>query len=262
MFGWFKSRRRKKILARACPKQWMEYLDKNVTTWSQLDRQQQQQLIQCVQIFVAEKRFEGCGGMQINDEVKVTIAGQACMLLLGIEHDYYRNVKDIVVYPSGYKVPTESINSQGIVEPDTIHALGQAWLDGPVILSWDNVRRGGFDPRDGHNLVYHEFAHKLDMLDDLINGTPPMANRKQYDHWAEVMTAAFERLQQQHERGRATLIDQYGTTNEAEFFAVATECFFEKPTQMLRKHPDLYDALHQFYKQHPAERGDRQQTTS
>jgi Mlc titration factor MtfA (ptsG expression regulator) len=123
-----------------------------------------------------------------------------------------------------------------------------------VILSWDSVRYEGKHPREGRNVVFHEFAHQLDMLDGLINGTPPLKGRDQYRRWQEVMTAEYRRLIHESEQGRATLLDQYGTTNEGEFFAVATECFFDRPVEMAQRHPRLYELLRDYFRQDPAAR--------
>jgi Mlc titration factor MtfA (ptsG expression regulator) len=123
-----------------------------------------------------------------------------------------------------------------------------------VVLSWDSARHGAYDPKDGRNLVFHEFAHKLDMLDGFVNGTPPLKSRNAYRIWSEVMTREFERLQDAAERRRATVLDKYGATNEAEFFAVATECFFERGVKLEKKHPELYEVLQGYYRQDPARR--------
>ncbi len=131
---------------------------------------------------------------------------------------------------------------------------GQAVYRGPVILSWAEVRDEGRDPRRGHNVVFHEFAHQLDMLDGVINGTPPLPTAEQRERWKRVMTEEYRKLLDASAHGRATLLDQYGTTNEGEFFAVATECFFDRPADMERRHPELYDLLRTYYRQDPAAR--------
>lgn len=213
---------------------------------------EQQHLRNLTQVFVEEKDWEGCGGLEIDDEVRVTIAGQACLLLLGLDHVLYRNVGAILVYPSTV-LPT-SMGYDGQVQRGPMPILGQAVYRGPVILVWDAVKRGGAHPRDGHNVVYHEFAHKLDMLDGTVNGTPPLHTKEQYAKWAAVCTAEFNDLRQRSERGRKTFLDPYGGVNEAEFFAVATEYFFDQPVQMRRGHEALYEVLMSFYNQDPAER--------
>jgi Mlc titration factor MtfA (ptsG expression regulator) len=142
-------------------------------------------------------------------------------------------------------------DSAGVVAEGRAN-LGEAWPSGPVILSWDSVLGGAHDPDDGHNLVFHEFAHKLDMLDGLADGTPPLPERAQFAVWVRTMTAEFERLRAETEHGRATVLDTYGATNPAEFFAVVTECFFERSRELREKHPQLYGVLRDYYLQDPA----------
>ncbi len=142
----------------------------------------------------------------------------------------------------------------GLIHVGGSGRLGEAWYRGPVILSWADARAGGQDPRDGQNVVLHEFAHQLDMLDGSADGIPPLPAGEPTRHWRTVMKAEYERLVRESERGRATLLDEYGATSEAEFFAVATECFFEKPLPLSREHPELYGVLSDFYRQDPAKR--------
>lgn len=200
-------------------------------------------------VFVAEKQFVGCNGLEVTDEVRVTIAAQACVLLIGLRQDVYPNVSEVLVYPSSYFAQA----SDGLIVSQS-HRLGEAHAQhrGPVVLAWDSARHGGYDPRDGRNLVYHEFAHKLDFLDGLADGTPVFDDRAAFERWVDVMTRHYEALCDAAERGKATLLDKYGATNPAEFFAVATECFFEKPDQLHKRHSDLYAVLRDFYKQDPA----------
>ena len=144
------------------------------------------------------------------------------------------------------------VRSPRLVASGPIALLGEAHSLGPVVLAWDRVLRDAQRPRDGHNLVYHEFAHKLDMLDGDADGTPPLATREQRRRWQEVCEAAFLDLRERKSRGQQTFIDEYGATNEAEFFAVVTEHFFDQPTALRREEPALYDVLREFYRQDPA----------
>lgn len=252
IFNWLKRRRRERILAAPFPAEWLEHLKKNVAVYDLLSPTQQSKLRDDLRIFIAEKSWEGCGGLTLTDEVKVAVAAQACLLVLGVEHDYFRRVETILVYPSAYRTPDGEVGPDGVVHEDS-GRLGEAWHGGPVVLGWNAVRVGGQDPRDGRNLVFHEFAHQLDFLDGLADGTPPLRSAEQYRRWHEVMTAEYERLRTESNQGKATLLDDYGTTNPAEFFAVATECFFEQPVQMQKRHPDLYGVLSDYYCQKPAE---------
>ncbi len=260
LFSWFKNRRRKKITGHPFPAVWKELVDRNVEHWALLDTPERQQLEGLVQVLVAEKHWEGCGGLEMTDEVKVTVSAQAGLLLLGLKHDYYRNVLSVLVYPAGYVLPRSRIDGDSLIrQEERVPVLGTAYQRGPVILSWRSARHGGRDGRDGRNLVYHEFAHKLDMLDGLVDGTPPMGDT-QLEQWVAVMTEAYERLCRHTEEGRPTLLDPYGATDVAEFFAVATELFFEKPVPLRERHPRLYRVLRDFYHQDTAERlGPRRQ---
>jgi MtfA peptidase len=238
----------------------MGYLRGNVAFWSSLNDAEQQRLLQLTQVFIAEKHWEGCGGIQLTDEIQVTIAAQACLLLLGRDHSLYEGVKSILVYPTTvvppnrpaplFAVPTGPVNN-----PSPL--LGEAHQGGPVILVWDAILHGARDPRDGSNLVFHEFAHKIDMLDGAADGTPPLPGRRGRKRWAQICSEVFLELRERVERGEPTLLDPYAATNEAEFFAVATEAFFESSEAMEIRHPDLYQLLAEFYRQDPAARARR-----
>jgi Mlc titration factor MtfA (ptsG expression regulator) len=205
-----------------------------------------------LRVFVAEKYWEGCGGLAMTDEIRVTIAAQACLLVLGMEHYYYDRVLSVLVYPHGFRNPESS--QGGGIHQDGVGLSGEAHYRGPVILAWSEVLEDGQHPRRGHNDVIHEFAHQLDMLDGVINGTPPLGGPAEQARWKAVMSDEYERLIRDSAVGRATLLDEYGATNEAEFFAVATETFFDRPTDLARRHPRLYELLRDYYRQDPARR--------
>jgi Mlc titration factor MtfA (ptsG expression regulator) len=254
IFSWLRRRRRRRILAQPFPAEWVAWLEKNVAHYRHLAPAEKSRLHDDLRVFIAEKDWEGCGGLRMTDEIKVTIAAQACLLVLGMEHNYFDRAQSILVYPHGYRVPTHASAGTGtILEMESAH-LGEAHYRGPVILSWAEVLEDGQHPGGGKNLVFHEFAHQLDMLDGLVDGTPPLQSREQYQRWQRVMTREYQRLIAASAQGRATLLDKYGTTNEGEFFAVATECFFDLPAEMARRHPELYDLLREYYRQDPAAR--------
>ena len=211
----------------------------------------QQRLQHILRVIVEEKEWEGCGGLEMTTEVKVVVAAQAARLLLGLQHDYFRNVSSILVYATSFVNPIEQGEGDGTVSSGSARH-GEAWAGGPVILAWDQVQAGASDPKDGRNLVLHEFAHKLDYLDDFGNGTPPLGTKDSYRAWKEIMTREYARLLADVEAGRRTTIDQYGATNAAEFFAVATETFFEQPVQLRRRHAELYRLLCEYYGQDTA----------
>ena len=249
-FNWLRDRHRRRLLAQPFPPVWQDYLHGNVTHFQHLNAEEQRRLCNDLRIFVAEKYWEGCRGLAVTDEMKVTIAGQACLLVLGIPHNYFAQVQTILIYPRAYRVPRHRYFEGGLVLEGTDPVLGTAHYRGPVILSWADVQ----GPHGGHNVVLHEFAHQLDFLNGLVDGTPPLENPDDYETWREVMTAEFEQLRHESKEGRPTLLDPYGATNEGEFFAVATECFFEQPVEMAQRHPRLYDLLRDYYHQDTAAR--------
>lgn len=251
MFGFFKRRRRERLRATPFPAAWAEIIEKNVPLYQRLGEADRRELQGHIQVFLGEKHFEGCGGLELTDEVRVTIAAQACLLLLHRETDDYRRLITILVYPSAYEAKGVEPIGGGFVIEGPQGRLGEAWQDGVVILSWDDVRRGAADVRDGQNVVLHEFAHQLDQEDGAADGAPILERRSLYVAWARVLSAEYEQLRQDSKRHRKTVLDTYGATNPAEFFAVATECFFEKPAQLKRKHPELYEELKEYYHQDP-----------
>lgn len=255
LFSWLKKRRRRQLLAAPFPPEWQQYLERNVVHYRHLAPEEQTRLRDDLRIFLAEKHWEGCGGLTLTDEMKVTISALACLLTLNLEPGCYDRIQSILVYPGGYEAVTEDPDRPfGSTAPTGEAHLGEAWYRGPVILSWQEIRDDARHPSRGHNLVYHEFAHQLDMLDGTIDGTPPLRSREEYKRWHQVMTEEYNALVDASEHHRATLLDQYGTTNEGEFFAVATECFFDRPVQLARRHPRLYEVLRDYYRQDPATR--------
>ena len=256
VFAWLEQRRRRKILETPFPEAWRALLRANMLHFGFLDEAEQRHLCELTQVFIAEKDWEGCNGLELTDEIRVTIAGQACLLLLGFEHDLYRNAETILVYPSTVipKRVQEPMFARPTIVNEVMPVLGEAHGRGPVILTWDAVRHGGIHPELGHNVVYHEFAHKLDMLDGTVDGTPPLETREEYRAWVEVCTREYDQLRERSDRGEPTLLDPYGAVDVGEFFAVATECFFDRPIALSELHPELYDVLAAFYRQDTAAR--------
>lgn len=255
MWRFLQQRRRRAILSQPFPETFRAIMQRNLGYLRGLDAQQRKQLEELVQVFLAEKRFEGCGGLRLTDEIRVTIASAACVLLLGLDHDMYRQVQSILVYPSAVFAPERPamVFELPTAARAPVHPLlGEAHLGGPVIVAWDAARRDCRHPRSGHNVVFHEFAHKLDMLDGQIDGTPPLRGSRELQRWADVCSQVYLELRAQAERGQPTFMDAYAGISEAEFFAVATETFFEQPERMLAEQPQLYAVLHEFYRQDPA----------
>ena len=254
VFAWFAEHRREDIREQPFPEEWLAYLEKNVAHYAYLSASEQKTVRDDLRILMKEKTWEGGGGLELTEEMQVTIAAEASLLLLGLDHEYYPNVESIVVYPKDYVAPARTRDPSGVVDEYGSTRLGEAWDNGPVVLSWSDARSGGLNPTDGHNVVLHEFAHKLDMRDGTADGVPKLDEDAQYDTWAEVMSAEFQELVSQTEKGHKSLIDSYGATNPAEFFAVSTECFFEKSVLMQERHARLYAVLRDFYHQDPASR--------
>jgi len=253
MFG-SKKRRREKLMGEPLPDEWLSIVHRNVPYVASLSASDQAELQGLMQVFLDEKRFEGCGGLEITDEIRVTIAAQACVLLLHRETNFYPKLQSILVYPQAYVSRELHRNDQHVMTEGPQARLGESWGHGSVVLSWDDVRRGAFDVRDGHNVVFHEFAHQLDQENSVGPGAPTLDKRSMYLAWARVLGHEYEALLDSLEHHRRTFIDPYGATNPAEFFAVVTELFFEKPKQLAKRHPELYEQLRGFYKQDPAHR--------
>ena len=252
LFTWWRNRRRRKILASPMPDSWATILDQNVSQLSRLTEAQRTLLYQRVQIFFKEKYWEGCNGFEITEEVKLTIAGQACLLTLGFATDCFDRLQTVLVYPDTYMAREEMLNSIGVLTEGTSFRLGESWGQGPIVLSWESIREGGQIPDDGRNVVIHEFAHYYDAIDRQFNGTPLLSGPEEYRRWNEVMTREFQRLVSQVPQGQDTFSDPYGSTNPAEFFAVCSEHFFEQPRLMQEYSVDLYETLRMFYRQDPA----------
>jgi Mlc titration factor MtfA (ptsG expression regulator) len=254
--SWLRERRRRKLLDEPFPEEWLAYLDANVSHYKFLSDPERARLCGDLRVLLAEKYWEGCGGLTLTDEMKVTISAQACLLTLNLQHDFFANVGSILVYPACYRVLERRTGRDGVVTETRRPRLGEAWHYGPVVLSWQDAWSGGANPHDGRNVVFHEFAHKLDMNDGRVDGVPRLHDEAAYDRWAEVVSAEYAELVEQSEKGRATVLDHYGAENAGEFFAVATEAFFEKPRQMRRRHERLYGVLREYYCQDPAARVD------
>ena len=198
-----------------------------------------------------DKQYIGCGGQQIDDEIRVTIAAQACLLLLNRHSNLYDELQSVLVYPSTFVATRQVRDDLGLVSTSHSALLGESWSQGKVVLAWDNVERGVMNLQDGHNVVLHEFAHQLDHESGATNGAPILNTQGAYKSWALVLLKEYEQLQQEASHNQHSLMDHYGATNPAEFFAVATETFFERPQQMHRHHAELYRELADFYKVDP-----------
>jgi Mlc titration factor MtfA (ptsG expression regulator) len=246
---WLTERRRRRLLETPFPPAWRAYLEANLGTWAMLDAAEHERLCQLVQVFVAEKHWEGAGGLELDDEIRATIAGAGCVMLLGRDHDLFANVVSIVVYPSSviaerpppyvFERPGRIVGGQPI--------LGESHREGTVVLAWDAAKRGARDPHDGRNLVVHELAHQIDFLDGSADGAPPLATAAAARAWASAMQAAYDAHVARAEHGKHSLLRDYAIASPAEYFAVASEMFFERPRALADELPDVYEQLRAFY---------------
>ena len=255
MLGWFyfdkrkiKSRelKRIKLQAQPLPDEYVHILQTKFPLYSRLPSDLQRTLKGHMQVFLAEKDIIGRGDFEVTDTVRVLIAAQACLLILNRPGNYYPGFRSILVYPETYVA--NSTHRDGMLQVTaTSTRAGESWQRGPVILAWDHVLQGARDSRDGHNVVMHEFAHKLDEENAAMDGLPMLPTPEQYKQWSEVLNAEFILQQQKLADGADDVIDSYGATSPAEFFAVVTETFFEKPHQLAHRHPKLYEQFKQCY---------------
>lgn len=236
--------RRKRWMLHRLDKNERELLSDDFALFARLPAELQERLEGLMQVFINEKSFEACGGLEeVSSHMKHVIAAQACLLIVNRKHDFYRKLRSILVYPSAFKAK----NKDG----DNSVRLGESWETGSVILSWDSVVAGGRNQEDGHHVSLHEFAHQLDQAGGGANGAPELPCIGSYREWSVVFGSAFERFQRKLEKGRRTVIDPYGATNPAEFFAVATETFYEKPKQLNEHYPKVYEQLKGYYQVDP-----------
>ncbi len=247
---WIESKRNQ-IKSQPFPKEWRSILKRNVPFFYSMPADLQLQLKQHVLVFLQEKTFYGFEGIEINDEIRVTIAAQACLLLLNRKTNYYPKLKSIYVYPAAFITRHATHDSAGVLQNQARVLSGESWELGKVILSWKDSQHGAQVFNDGHNVVIHEFAHQLDQETGIANGAP-FLKHKNKQCWSQVLSKEFEELQRKAQRGEDSLLDHYGATNPAEFFAVASEVFFERPQAMQRQHSALYQQLQGFYHINPA----------
>ncbi|KPL03099.1 MAG: hypothetical protein AMK75_01865 [Planctomycetes bacterium SM23_65] len=234
-----RSARRRALLAAPFPRE-----------WEGLPEPLRKELKGRVNVFLAEKNFEGCGGLEMTDEIRVTVAAQACILLLNRKTHYYPRLSSVLVYPAAYVAKGARRLGEHWVEQTDVRA-GESWPGGALVLTWDHAKHGAGDLKDGHNVVLHEFAHQLDQEDGHADGIPILEQHSSYVTWARILSKEFQRLRRELRRNRRTLLREYAATNPAEFFAVATEAFFEKPRLLKKKEPELYEELKSYYRLDP-----------
>ncbi|MGQ9427474.1 M90 family metallopeptidase [Gilvimarinus sp. F26214L] len=240
--------RRQRILREQFPPQWEAVLQERLSIYSHLPAHLQDRLKDLIKVFLRNKEFVGCAGLQVTDDMRILIAAQACLLILNRPSFEYPELRAIYIYPSAFRAVHELRDELGLVSTETRDLLGESWNTGKVILAWDNVEHGVSNFSDGYNVVLHEFAHQLDHESGSANGAPLLLTRAAYKSWAYVMGREFERMQEEQGSG---IIDEYGATDPAEFFAVATETFFEEPFKLHKHHRELFDQLNDYYQLDP-----------
>ncbi|MDZ8050203.1 MAG: zinc-dependent peptidase [Aulosira sp. ZfuVER01] len=245
--------RRNRIKYRPFPPLWQAIIENNLPIYLKLTPDERRRLQGHIQVFLAEKQFIGCKGLQVTEEMKLTIASVACLLLLNERGEYFSKLRSILIYPSTYLVNETVATGDYVIEERREARLGESWSRDQVVLSWEQVQQDTHNWKDGHNVVLHEFAHQLDQEDGKAEGVPILPQKSDYPIWAQVMTAEYQQLCNDVQQGVTTVMDSYGATKPAEFFAVATETFFEKPHQLLQKHPALYELLQRYYQVDPGQ---------
>lgn len=244
-------RRRKQLLAAPLAPEHARILEKRMPLYAKLPADLRANLDGLVNRFLDEVKFFGYEGVEITDEVRVTIAAQACMLLINKENRWFSSLETIHVYPTTFRSKINKVD--GHVHSERRQSrLGESWAKGPVVLAWDHAVYGAFCPHDGQNVVMHEFAHQLDEQTGVTDGAPLLDKDQSATRWAVAFRSAYRRLIRDLETGKANVLDAYGATNPAEFFAVATEMFFERPCELREQEADLYKELSQYYQIDPA----------
>ncbi|CAA6827150.1 MAG: Unknown protein [uncultured Thiotrichaceae bacterium] len=252
VFSW-SGFRLKKALAKPFIAEWQLILRRNLPVYSRLPNELREQLERNIKQFLHQKQFSGSNGLVVTDEMRVTIAAYACLLLLNRETGVYPQLKYIIIYPDAFRVERQETDEAGLVSTQERGLSGESWSNGKVILSWANVVEGNRDLNDGNNVTLHEFAHQLDGENGAVNGAPILGSAGRYEQWSTILSKEFESLQEAAWSGDRALLNSYGATNPAEFFAVVTEHFFEQPEALAKQHPELFEVFRNYYQVDPAE---------
>jgi Mlc titration factor MtfA (ptsG expression regulator) len=248
---WIPRFRLQRAITAPFPDEWVTLLERNIGVYRHLPMPLRMQLRSKIKQFLYEKQFSGAAGLEITDEIRVTIAAQACMLQLNRRGALYPRLRYIIVYPSAFVVSRSELREGGVSGEARRGLAGESWSSGKVILAWDESLHGARNFVDGRNVVLHEFTHQLDSETGNTDGAPLLAGESSYRSWASALSGEYRVLQRKARRGRRSLMDHYGATNPAEFFAVATETFFERPRRMAEHHAELFEALRSYYRVDP-----------
>lgn len=250
---WFRDRRRQKLADEPFPAPWLDIIHANCRHFPKLPPPRQQRLLRDARWFLAEKEIQPAAGMTVTDEIRVTIAAHVALIGLGFETPPFSRLGSVIVRPESYALPTQKYLGGGLNIVENEARIGEVRGYGPVVLSWEDIAEQCRDTPYGRNVILHEFAHLLDMENGEMDGIPPMQSDEEYRIWTTVTRTAYEELVEAARNRTRTLLDWYGATNPVEFFAVATESFFEQALEFQTRHPDLYHSLSTFYRQNPAE---------
>jgi MtfA peptidase len=226
-------------------------LENSLPMYESLSVDERRRLHGHVLVFLSQKQFIGCRGLQVTEQMKVTVAAIASLLLLNERGKYFPRLRSILMYPDAYIAQERVAMAGGVVEERQVARLGESWTTDQVVLSWEQVKYDLTHWQDGQNVILHEFAHQLDQEDGKAEGVPILQRDVDYKTWAEIMTVEYQQLCDRTTKGKKTVLNPYGATNPAEFFAVATETFFEKPQQLMAHHGALYDQLQRYYQFDP-----------
>ena len=246
---WWTWRRHRQLRARPFPRAWARILQRRVPLVQRVPAPLRRRLLGLIQVFIADKPFIGCAGVQVDDEMRVTIAAMACLLLLGRSGEAcYPRLRQVLVYPEPFVVPRGQLLPGGVVSEMPQALAGESWAQGQVILAWSEVVAGAADPADGRNVVLHEFAHQIDQDGGDADGRPWQRDAALRQRWAAVVDEGLARLRE----APSEALNAYASTDPAEYFAVATEAFFERPQALRDAAAPLYEALVRLYRLDPA----------
>ncbi|MEX6633552.1 M90 family metallopeptidase [Hyphococcus lacteus] len=248
----YERRRREELLNAPLQPAHKKIVRARVPVYNRLPLDLRKRLDGLINRFIDEVKFHGQEGLEITDDIRVTIAAQACLLIVNKENRWFKSLKTVFVYPAAFKSKLQKVDGHVHSERAAVRT-GESWARGPVILAWDHAAYGAFAPHDGENVVIHEFAHQLDEQTGVTDGSPLLDTDQSASQWARVFRQAFAQLRDDLSAGRETFLNPYGATNPAEFFAVATETFFEQPHDLQAYNRDLYDQLSRYYRLDPAD---------
>ncbi len=248
-WNWSKKQARAALLATPLSADTHQIIETQVPIVGRLPVDLRAKLDGKINLFLKQVSFHGCDGLDVTDEMRLSIAAQACLLVVNSD-TWYDNLTTVLIYPNAFKSRQQRRSGYVVTEKEIVRT-GESWDRGPVILSWAHSRKGALNDHDGQNVVFHEFAHQIDDLSGGTNGVPVLGAGQSYSDWERVFLAAYDAHVNAVEHGRATVIDPYGATGHEEFFAVSVEVFFERPAALKASEPEVYDQLSNLFRLDP-----------